>query len=151
MSHGTHVDEILDFAVAREEEAVDFYRGLAQQAKNAAMRDVFNQFANEELGHKAKLLQVKKGKQLLSAKGEIMDLKLSDYLVAEEPGPDLDYASALVLAMKKEKAAYRLYMTLADQVQDAAVRELLLGLAQEEAKHKLRFEVEYDEKVMTDN
>jgi hypothetical protein len=28
---------------------------------------------------------------------------------------------------------------------------MLLGLAQEEAKHKLRFEIEYDDQILTEN
>jgi rubrerythrin len=151
MSGVTKVDEILDFAIAREQEAVEFYTQLAGQAKNAAIREMFEQFAGEERGHKAKLTQVKQGKKLLSAKGEVLDLKLGEYLVTEEPGPDLDYAGALILAMKKEKAAFRLYTTLAGQAQDPAVKALLLGLAQEEAKHKLRFEVEYDDQILKEN
>jgi len=151
MSGVAKADEILDFAIAREQEAVEFYTRLASQAKNVAIREMFEQFAGEERGHKAKLTQVKQGKQLLSAKGEVMDLKIGDFLVSEEPAADLDYAGALILAMKKEKAAFRLYTTLAGQAQDPAIQALLLGLAQEEAKHKLRFEVEYDEHVLKEN
>ena len=47
--------------------------------------------------------------------------------------------------MKKEKAAFRLYQDLAGLVQDEKIKALFLSLAQEEAKHKLRFEVEYDD------
>ncbi len=151
MGRITQADEILDFAIAREQEAVDFYTRMAALAKSAATRELFTQFAGEERGHKAKLTQVKQGHKLLSAKGAVMDLKIGDYLVAEEPGPDIDYAGALVLAMKKEKAAFRLYTNLAAQALDPTVRDLLLGLAQEEAKHKLRFEVEYDEAILKEN
>ena len=63
----------------------------------------------------------------------------------------MDYQSALVLAMKREKAAFRLYTALAAKVDDEALRELFLRLAQEEAKHKLHFEIEYDEHVLTEN
>ena len=47
--------------------------------------------------------------------------------------------------MKAEKAAYKLYHELATATDDKALKETLMGLAQEEAKHKLRFEIEYDE------
>ena len=151
MSNFTKAEEILDFAIAREQEAVEFYTHLASLAKSPPTREIFEQFANEERGHKAKLTQVKQGRKLLSARGEVMDLKIGDYLVDEEPGPDIDYAGALVLAMKKEKAAFRLYTDLAAQVQDPSVKELLLSLAQEEDKHKLRFEVEYDEEILKEN
>ena len=62
----------------------------------------------------------------------------------------MDYQEALILAMKKEKASFRLYNDLAATTDDADLRSLLLGLAQEEAKHKLRLEVEYDEHFLTE-
>jgi rubrerythrin len=71
--------------------------------------------------------------------------------VDEAPGPKTDYQGALILAMKREKAAFRLYSDLAARTEDAELKDLLLGLAQEEAKHKLRFEVEYDDKILTEN
>ena len=43
-------------------------------------------------------------------------------MVDEKPDKDLDYAGALVLAMKKEKAAFRLYTDLAAQAQDFGQR-----------------------------
>jgi rubrerythrin len=145
------VDEILNFAIDREQEAVDFYTGLAGKARSPAMQATFRQFAGEEAGHKAKLLGVKGGKRMVGSQAKVQDLKLADYVVDEQPGADLDYQGALILAMKKEKAAFRLYSDLAGKVDDGEIRGLLLGLAQEEAKHKLRFEVEYDENVLTEN
>jgi rubrerythrin len=53
--------------------------------------------------------------------------------------------------MKKEKEAFRLYTTLADFTDDPILKDTFHGLAQEEAKHKLRFEVEYDDNILTEN
>jgi len=63
----------------------------------------------------------------------------------------MDYQEILILAMKAEKEAFKLYSGLAKATSDASIKDLFLGLAQEEAKHKLRFEVEYDDRVLTDN
>ena len=54
------VDEILDFAITQELAAHRFYLDLVGRTKNPAMRQVFEEFAQEELGHKAKLENVKK-------------------------------------------------------------------------------------------
>jgi rubrerythrin len=144
------VDRILDFAIEREQEAVDFYTDIAAKASSAEMRKVFEQFAGEERGHKAKLQGVRAGKTLPLPKQPAMDLRISDYVVASAPGPDISYQDALILAMKKEKAAFRLYNDLAGLADDEGLRDLFLALAQEEAKHKLRFEVEYDERFLKD-
>lgn len=143
-----NVDEILDFAIWNEQKAYDFYMALAEQAPS--MKATFEGYAKEELGHKAKLEKIKTAGTLqMSAKVE--DLKIADYTVDVEPSPDMDYQDALILAMKQEKAAYKLYTTLAERTDDHKLKLIFLALAQEEAKHKLRFEVAYDEDILTEN
>lgn len=145
-------DDILDFAISEEEAAAKFYSDLALKMDRAWMRQVFEDFAKEELGHKAKLLAVKAGKLLISAEAKVMDLKIGDYLVDIDPDAEaLSYQEALIVAMKKEKAAFKLYSDLAATTDNEDVRQLLLSLAQEEARHKLRFELEYDEHFLAQN
>jgi len=145
-------ETILDFAISQEEEASTFYLELATRVRNPGMKAVFEDFAREEQGHKARLESIKSGGLLQSAGQKVLDLKISEYLVEIDPDKDpLDYQNALIIAMKKEKAAYRMYLDMADGVADAGLRELFLSLAQEEAKHKLRFEVEYDERILSEN
>jgi len=144
-------DEVLDFAIQNEQYAVNLYEDLANRTSSSAMKKEFTAFANEERGHKAKLQRVKEGKKLLDAEAKVQDLKISDYTVDVEIGENPDYQTVLLFAMKQEKAAFRLYTDLASMAPSAELKELLLGLAQEEAKHKLRFEIEYDENVLTEN
>jgi len=141
---------VLDYAIDKEIEANQFYVDMAKQMKNQAMREVFEAFAKEELGHKAKLEAIKQGKEVQPVKN-ITDLRIADYTVDVEPAPDMSYQDALILAMKKEKAAFRLYLDLADQVENEDQKALFLSLAQEEAKHKLRFEIEYDDVMLNEN
>lgn len=141
---------VLDYAIDKEIEANKFYVGLAKKMKNPAMKKVFEAFAREELGHKAKLESIKQGRKIPPAKN-ITDLKIADYTVDVEPSEDMSYQDALILAMKKEKAAYRLYLDLANQVENEDQKALFLSLAQEEAKHKLRFEIEYDDVMLSEN
>ena len=145
------IDEILDYAIEREQGAHDFYTELAARMETVAMKEIFRQFAAEEMGHKAKLQSIKQGKRLVPQPGKILDLKIADYLVDVDPAAALDYQKALILAMKREKASFRLYSDLANAAATADLRDTFLALAQEEAKHKLRFEVEYDEWVLTEN
>ena len=142
------VERILDFAVQQEEKAAKLYTDLANSAGHEHMKQAFLGFAEEERAHKAKLLGIKAGKQMLPAEKQVLDLKIGDHLEDVEISADLDYRQALVLAMKAEKAAYRLYHDLASATDDPPLKQTLLGLAQEEAKHKLRFEIEYDDNFM---
>jgi len=144
-------NDALDFAIEREQAASDFYAELAGKMERPEMKQVFEQFSKEELGHKAKLTAVKEGKMFVAADRKVMDLKIADYLVEVEVTGDMDYRTALTLAMKREKAAFKLYTDMAAAAPDEGLRALFAGLAQEEAKHKLRFEVEYDDYVMQEN
>ncbi len=147
------IEEILDFAIVEEQQAYEFYMKLAGKMKADAMRRVFEEFAREEQGHKARLQAMKDGKLSIASSAEenVPDLKIADYLVDVQPSADMDYQEALVLAMKKEKAAFMLYSDLAALVENAAHKEVFLSLAQEEARHKLRFEVEYDQEILSQN
>ena len=151
MRRWSSVDEALDFAIENEEESHRFYTHLAGQTVQPWMRTVLKEFAQEELRHKQKLVHVKQGAELKPSESKILDLKLADYLVEVVPDPALDYQQALILAMKKEKAAFRLYTDIAAATKEPALRDTFLALAQEEAKHKLRLELEYDELVLRDN
>ncbi len=154
MQEFTSVNDILDFAISEEAAAVKFYTELAAKMEREWMQKVFKDFAGEERGHKAKLLAVKAGNVPLFSDKVVPDLKIGDYLVeieAGQQGQELDYQQALIIAMKKEKAAFKLYTILAEKTEDTDFRKLFLALAQEEAKHKLRFEVEYDEQFLTEN
>ena len=101
--------------------------------------------------HKSRLLGIKEEKTLKLAGETVRDMKIADYLVDVAPKPDMTYADALVLAMKKEKNAFRLYSFLSEETPDPIMKGLFLTLAMEESRHKLRFEVEYDEYILKEN
>jgi rubrerythrin len=145
------INEILDFAISAEQRAVDLYTGLSERAVVKDMKDVFMQFAREEMGHKARLLKIKEEGILDLPEQKVNDLKISDYTGDVAPRDDMDYSEALVLAMSQEKAAFKLYSTLAERSPTEQFKNLFNALAQEEARHKLRFELEYDEYVLRDN
>ncbi len=144
-------EQILDYAIAQEQNAVDLYTRMADITGGQAAKTMFEGFAAEERGHKAKLERVKAGHRELITREQVQDLKLADYLNDVALGDDPSYQDVLIFAMKQEKLAFRLYTDLADRTDDPELREIFLALAQEEAKHKLRFEVEYDEHVLTEN
>ena len=144
-------EEILDFAIAEEQSAADFYTNLAEQVNSSSVRKMFLEFSEEELQHKSKLENIKMGSLEYLPSAAVVDLGLGDILVDVAPTSGMDYQDALILAMKKEKAAYQMYTRLAGVASDPAVKGLLKGLANQEANHKLRFEIEYDEHVLTED
>lgn len=143
--------EILDFAIGEEQSAADFYTNLAEQVNSSSIRKMFLEFSEEELQHKNKLENIKMGSIEYLPTEDALDLGLEEILVDIAPTSGMDYQDALILAMKKEKAAYMMYTRLAGVASDPAIRDLLMGLANQEANHKLRFEIEYDEHVLTED
>jgi rubrerythrin len=148
MKEWESVDEVIDFAIRSEVDSIQLYQGLAGRVEKPWMKKIFTDFAKEEEGHRKKLLKVKEGQVLKKSEEKVLDLKIGDYLVDVEPTPDMDYQDALILAMKKEKASFMLYTNLAYSTKDQGLRDTFLALAQEEAKHKLRFEMEYEDKIL---
>jgi len=145
------VDEILDYAINQEQLAADFYEDLAERAETAGMKKMLLDFAEEEKHHKQILQDVKTGEHELSPEQEVLDLKISNYLVDVEAHDKLTYQDALIIAMQRERAAYELYSDMAEKLPDSHLKNTINGLAKEEAKHKLFFETEYDEHVLADN
>jgi len=145
------VDKILDFAISKEQEAWCFYMDLATIISQVSVRRVFEGFAWEELQHKARLMDIKERKLMAPIQQQVLDLKIGDHLVDIKFSPDMTYQQALIVAMKAEKAAFRMYNDLAAVANEGDLKETLMLLAQEEARHKLRFEIEYDDNFQREN
>ncbi len=146
-----NVDEVLDFAVKSEENANRFYEEWAKKLTGKPIQQVFVELAAEELKHKEFLLGVKKGKALIPSKEEITDLKISDYIIDVKATIEMNYQDALVVAMHREKIAFRLYSNLSDMSTNENMKTTFKILAQEEAKHKLRLELIYDDDILKEN
>ena len=73
------------------------------------------------------------------------------HLVEVDAKKNISYQDTLIVAMKRERAAFQLYSDMAEKVPEGNLKDILLGLAKEKSKHKLFFESEYDDRVMKDN
>ena len=93
MKEFNSVEEILDFAIRAEQEAVNFYSDLAARSKNEQIKKVFQEFAGEEMKHKSRLLGIKEEKILKLSGEKVRDMKIADYLVDIAPKPDMPYGS----------------------------------------------------------
>ena len=137
------IQDILNFAIEREVEANSFYEQLSQDLEKPDIRNKVSCFALDEFQHKVRLEAIRDGDTLLCQE-EVGSLDIADYVDDIEPTPDMAYADILALAMNREKASFRLYSNLAAIAKHEKTRDIFLLLAQEEAKHKLSLEVEYD-------
>ncbi|NIP24782.1 MAG: hypothetical protein GWN67_25575 [Phycisphaerae bacterium] len=144
------VEEILELAVAREEDAHIFLMALAARMVNPDMRKVFEELAAEELEHKARLeLEIVKTGRVVTEGKKKLYFEANDYAADVGSEIDMDYKDLLTMAMQKEESSFRLYVDLASRVTEEDAYETLLALAEEEVRHKMRFEMEYDNILRT--
>lgn len=144
-----NLEAILNFAIEKEIEAVEFYESLTHEEAFSGTGEMFAEFAQEERKHQ-KMLEDFKTQGLTASMQDytfkwITDIKRSDYVADLEYSPGMGYNEILMLAMKREEKALKLYNEFLGQADTAEGRTLFKMLCQEEAKHKLALETMYDD------
>jgi rubrerythrin len=140
--------EMIQFAIGKESDSIDFYSRASQMVKYSGTRELFLDFAKQEEGHKKKLEGVLTGKVDVAKIEKVPNLKISDYLVDTELRPDIPYADILRIAMKREERSVKLYTDLTEKNVDKNLNNLFAFLIQEESKHKYALEKLYDDEVL---
>jgi len=136
--------DILMVGINREKEANMFYNALSQCTEDQQVISMCRQFAEEELIHKANLeLEVLKLGRTTANMPAVNQTPL-DFMVDLSKVSQMNCADLLVIAMNKEKEAFRFYLELYAMTTEPEFREVLMEMAEEEARHKLRFEIHYD-------
>ena len=144
-----NLEEILDFAIEKEIEAAEFYTRLSKEESFSGSGKMFDEFAAEERKHQ-KMLENFKTKGITSSTQDyrfkwITDIKRSNYVVDLEYQKGMGYNEILMLAMKREEKALKLYNEFLMQADTEESKKLFKILCQEEAKHKLALETMYDD------
>ena len=135
----------LEFAISREVDAYHFYMALARRADDVEMQQALEEFAREELEHKEKLeLELIKLGKTVPVEDNLPMPSVPPIPPDTSPLLNINYRELLLMAMQKEEASFRTYVDLVPKMRDEESREVLLAIAEEEVKHKLRFGMEYD-------
>jgi rubrerythrin len=144
-----NLEAIVKFAIEKEKEAVEFYETASKEEKFSGSKEMFLEFADEERKHQKMLENFGKDsvkKEIASYKLKwITDLKRSDFVVDMEFKKGMAYNEMLMLAMKREEKALKLYNEFLAQADSEEGKKLFKVLCQEEAKHKLALEKMYDD------
>ncbi len=144
-------DEIIDYAIEKEMDEIEFYSEIANRMERKNVKRLFRNIALEKTARMLRLEKIKDVKSGLNCV-EIEDLKIANGLEeVDQTKNDLSYQDALIIAMKKEKAKFRFYSEMAESAVSEKCKETFLALASDEARHKLKFEIEYDEHVLFEN
>lgn len=140
--------EIIDFAIRREEDAIEAYGNMSKTAKTPGLKDLLLELRDEEKNHKKLLQGVTERKIAAMEVGDVIDLKISDILVSEPPADDMTFQDLLIFAAKKEQQAVELYSALAEKSKSPELKKLFEFLVGQEMSHKLKLETEYEKHVL---
>jgi len=144
-----NLESVIDFAIEKEKEAADFYEEVSLQESFSGAKEMLKEFAAQERKHQSILEDLKAGAVDESVSKYklkwIPDIKRSDYAVDMEYKKGMGYNDLLMLAMKQEEKALKLYNQMLDQAENEDTKKVFQILCQEEAKHKLSLETMYDD------
>ncbi len=144
-------NEVINFAINGEKDAVKFYQELQTKVKFSAQIEMLKELEDMEKGHIVILENIRnKGFEKIETK-KITDLHISDYLVDVKPSENMNYQDILIIAMKKEEKANKLYTEMANNFPGTELEKLFKRLSAEEAEHKLKFEKIYDDEILKEN
>jgi rubrerythrin len=142
------VNDVVAFAIEKEEKAMEFYQKCADRAKNPGIKKFFAEMVQEESHHRD-LLKDLDQLNLADLKLEkVEDLHISDYLVDVKFTADVTYQEALMMAMKKEQKAHDFYAGWQNKCMHEKADKLFQFLANEELKHKRHIESVYDDEIL---
>lgn len=136
--------DLLDLAINLEREGAEFYDSLSQKAKNKSTKEIFKNFASDELKHAQTFLELKEsdpaGENVLvddSLSELIGQIKQEDVLpqVPENDAKNIHPLTAIKLGIKSEKNAVKLYKQILKRVKSDEGRKVIEALINEEKNH----------------
>ncbi|MBN1836790.1 MAG: ferritin family protein [Spirochaetales bacterium] len=147
------VEEILDFAIARERGAQQMYRSYAGSTDRKAFRQLLLSMAEMENEHERKLTTLRDAGGAESLFRPLVggDQRLNEILVPVAFSPDMEYGDFLILIIQKEGEAEKLYSRLASLAREEGATDLFRVLAEEERNHKAWAQEQYDRDILTEN
>ncbi len=143
---------VIEFAIQNEINAAELYEKYAGVVESEASSKVLSDMAKMERGHEARLKSFKAtGESSMTDADTVVDLQISDYLVDIELTESSTLQDVFIYSMKAEEKAYELYTKLCSAEGACEPGDLFSVLANEEKRHKLDLESEYEKLFMKEN
>lgn len=144
------LEDVITFAVEREETAFKLYTRAAELSTNIASKKMFQELAQEEATHKEVFVKIDEDKAESHKLCTLPESSIAKYLVDVPFKPDMNYSQIISSALKTEENAYQLYKAAAGMTDDPKLQKLLMNFADVELGHRRRLEAIYDERVLTE-
>jgi len=134
------IEQLLSTAIEREIEAYEFYQNVYERVDDVTVKEVFEQLAEEEQGHREMLEQFKHDPTKMMKIQPPPDYKVAEATELPKLSIDMKPADAIALAMKKEQQAVEFYRALGESASDESVKKIFESLTNMELGHKHRLE-----------
>ncbi len=145
------LESLIALAIKNEEEAYESYMELCSLVEDPEAKDTLKFLAQEEKQHKAYLVKYRDG----GFRGAALPMDAPvDYKIAEQEerpgiGKDVRTREVYLIAANKELNAANFYQDLAKMHPDGEIKEILLGMARQEMRHKEKVEYLYSNTAFT--
>lgn len=144
------LDEVIKFAVEREDTAYKLYKRAAELSTSIASKKMFEELAAEEATHKDVFSKIDEEKAESHKLCKLPESSIAKYLADVTFRADLTYSEILSYALKTEENAYQLYKAAAGMTDDPGLQKVLMSFADVELGHRRRIEAIYEERVLTE-
>lgn len=141
---GVKVSELFDLAIKMEQEGYEFFNDLAGITRNKKSREIFEQFAEDEVRHEQHFAKLKAEYKYLDdiienseLQKTLRDIELFKTFPNEDENriDNIHLLNAIKLGIKSEKNTIKLYRILAKGIKASSALEVLRTLILEEKKH----------------
>ncbi len=138
--------ELWDTAIYKEIASQSLYIEAQRETDDPAAQAMLAGLAAEELKHAETLRKLKEaGWQPADwNRATLTDLRLSDYLSGPDTLEGAGLQEVLIFAMKREQQSVVFYAQMMGALRLEAAKMLCSRLSQEELKHKMKLELEYE-------
>ena len=144
------LDEVIRFAIEREDTAYKLYKRAAELSTSIAARKMFEDLAQEEATHKDVFSKIDEDKAESHKLCTLPESSIAKYLADVPFRENLSYSEILAYALKTEENAFQLYKAAAGMTDDPKLQKVLMNFADVELGHRRRLEAIYEERVLTE-
>lgn len=144
------LDDVIKFAIEREDTAFRLYKRAEELSSTIAAKKMFAELAAEEATHKDVFSKIDADKAEHHKLCTLPEASIAKYLSDVPFRPDMSYQEILTFALKAEENAYQLYKAAAGMTDDEKLQKVLMNFANVELGHRRRLEVIYEERVLTE-
>lgn len=144
------LDDVIKFAVEREDTAYKLYKRAAELSTSISSKKMFEELAQEEATHKDVFIKIDEDKAESHKLCTLPESSIAKYLADIPFRADLTYSEILAFALKTEENAYQLYKAAAGMTDDPRLQKVLMNFADVELGHRRKIEAIYEERVLTE-